>query len=141
VCILIAWEKSIMKESKKNWGEKSQTYRHCIPVADGIVFNWEIPIENNAICWTTAMPIPVLSRSFFSSFLFCTRKKLWFLNCPPNFLGSMSYCITNYYDYSYTMINPQRLPQFQNYKSRWTIRSKDECWKIITNWTKKIQVP
>lgn len=44
---------------------------------------------------------------FFSpSFLFCPlKKKLWFLNCPPNFLGSMSYCITNYYDYSYTMIN------------------------------------
>lgn len=46
-------------------------------------------------------------RIFFSpSFLFCPlKKKLWFLNCPPNFLGSMSYCITNYYDYSYTMIN------------------------------------
>ena len=40
----------------------------------------------------------------FISFL-PPEKKLWFLNCPPNFLGSMSYCITNYYDYSYTMIN------------------------------------
>lgn len=45
-------------------------------------------------------------KKFSPSFLFCPlKKKLWFLNCPPNFLGSMSYCITNYYDYSYTMIN------------------------------------
>ena len=29
----------------------------------------------------------------FLSFLFLPLKKLWFLNCPPNFLGSMSYCI------------------------------------------------
>jgi len=72
---------------------------------------------------------------FFSpSFLFCPlKKKLWFLNCPPNFLGSMSYCITNYYDYSYTMINRDFL-NLKNYKSRWTIRNKDECWK------KKLQI-
>ena len=42
---------------------------------------------------------------FHLHFFFAPWKKLWFLNCPPNFLGSMSYCITNYYDYSYTMIN------------------------------------
>jgi len=73
--------------------------------------------------------------NFFSpSFLFCPlKKKLWFLNCPPNFLGSMSYCITNYYDYSYTMINRDFL-NLKNYKSRWTIRNKDECWK------KKLQI-
>lgn len=73
-----------------------------------------------------------------ASFLFCPlKKKLWFLNCPPNFLGSMSYCITNYYDYSYTMINRDFL-NLKNYKSRWTIRNKDECWKKkTTNWTKK----
>ena len=41
---------------------------------------------------------------FHLHFFFAPWKKLWFLNCPPNFLGSMSYCITNYYDYSYTMI-------------------------------------
>lgn len=68
----------------------------------------------------------------FISFL-PPEKKLWFLNCPPNFLGSMSYCITNYYDYSYTMINRDFL-NLKNYKSRWTIRNKDECWK------KKLQI-
>ena len=74
---------------------------------------------------------------FFSpSFLFCPlKKKLWFLNCPPNFLGSMSYCIKIIMIIRILcMINPQRLPQFKNYKSRWTIRNKDECWK------KKLQI-
>ena len=75
-----------------------------------------------------------VEKNFSPSFLFCPlKKKLWFLNCPPNFLGSMSYCITNYYDYSYTMINRDFL-NLKNYKSRWTIRNKDECWK------KKLQI-
>lgn len=75
-----------------------------------------------------------VEKKFSPSFLFCPlKKKLWFLNCPPNFLGSMSYCITNYYDYSYTMINRDFL-NLKNYKSRWTIRNKDECWK------KKLQI-
>lgn len=74
-------------------------------------------------------------RNFFFTFIsfLPPEKKLWFLNCPPNFLGSMSYCITNYYDYSYTMINRDFL-NLKNYKSRWTIRNKDECWK------KKLQI-
>ena len=73
VCILIAWEKSIMKEKERSEGRKRK--RKC--------------------------------RIFFFTFIsfLPPEKKLWFLNCPPNFLGSMSYCITNYYDYSYTMIN------------------------------------
>ena len=73
-------------------------------------------------------------KKFFTFISFLPpEKKLWFLNCPPNFLGSMSYCITNYYDYSYTMINRDFL-NLKNYKSRWTIRNKDECWK------KKLQI-
>ena len=73
VCILIAWEKSIMKEKERSEGRKRK--RKCRNV-------------------------------FFTFISFLPpEKKLWFLNCPPNFLGSMSYCITNYYDYSYTMIN------------------------------------
>ena len=76
---------------------------------------------------------------FFSpSFLFCPlKKKLWFLNCPPNFLGSMSYCITNYYDYSYTMINRDFLNlKTTNQGGQLGIRMSVER-KKTTNWTKK----
>jgi len=79
----------------------------------------------------------------FISFL-PPEKKLWFLNCPPNFLGSMSYCITNYYDYSYTMINRDFLNlKTTNQGGQLGIRMSVER-KKTTNWTKKkkvIQVP
>jgi len=82
---------------------------------------------------------------FFSpSFLFCPlKKKLWFLNCPPNFLGSMSYCITNYYDYSYTMINRDFLNlKTTNQGGQLGIRMSVERKNYKLNKEKKvIQVP
>jgi len=112
VCILIAWEKSIMKEKERSEGRKRK--RKC--------------------------------RNFFFTFIsfLPPEKKLWFLNCPPNFLGSMSYCITNYYDYSYTMINRDFLNlKTTNQGGQLGIRMSVER-KKTTNWTKKkkvIQVP
>ena len=77
-------------------------------------------------------------RNFFFTFIsfLPPEKKLWFLNCPPNFLGSMSYCITNYYDYSYTMINRDFLNlKTTNQGGQLGIRMSVER-KKTTNWTK-----
>ena len=78
----------------------------------------------------------------FISFL-PPEKKLWFLNCPPNFLGSMSYCITNYYDYSYTMINRDFLNlKTTNQGGQLGIRMSVERKNYKLNKEKKvIQVP
>jgi len=81
--------------------------------------------------------------AFFLQFFFVPEKKLWFLNCPPNFLGSMSYCITNYYDYSYTMINRDFLNlKTTNQGGQLGIRMSVERKNYKLNKEKKvIQVP
>lgn len=80
---------------------------------------------------------------FHLHFFFAPWKKLWFLNCPPNFLGSMSYCITNYYDYSYTMINRDFLNlKTTNQGGQLGIRMSVERKNYKLNKEKKvIQVP
>lgn len=64
----------------------------------------------------------------FSSFLFYPLKKLWFLNCPPNFLDQWVIALQIIMIIRILWLTRRDFLNFENYKSRWTIRNKDECW-------------